>query len=79
MPTVTKAPRERWHGGLLAELRLRLVGQPQNLERDLPAIILAALCFLLADASVRFFSQNTNTAVMAAVSIRDDGKAVTLP
>jgi prepilin-type N-terminal cleavage/methylation domain-containing protein len=53
-------------------------GAPQNQGKGFASNHPGGVLFLLADSSVRFFSQNTSTAVMAAVSIRDDGEAVTL-
>lgn len=54
-------------------------GAPQNQGKGFASYHPGGVLFLLADASVRFFSQNTSTTVMGAVSIRDDGNAVTLP
>jgi prepilin-type N-terminal cleavage/methylation domain-containing protein len=67
-------------GGMLINFDYAgLGGAPQNQGKGFASYHPGGALFLLADASVRFFSQNTNSSVMAAVSVRDDGDAVTLP
>jgi len=66
-------------GGFLLNFDHVWAGHPENLGKGFASYHPGGVLFLMADTSVRFFSQNTNTAVMAAVSLRDDGEAVTLP
>jgi hypothetical protein len=66
-------------GGFLLNFDFNQVSQPQNQGKGFASFHPGGVQFLLADSSVRFFSQNTNSAVMAAVSLRDDGEAVTVP
>jgi len=67
-------------GGMLINFDYAgLGGAPQNQGKGFASYHPGGAMFLMADASVRFFSQNTNSTVMAAVTVRDDGEAVTLP
>jgi len=66
-------------GGFLLNFDYVWAGHPENQGKGFASYHPGGVQFLLADSSVRFFSQNTNSAVMAAVSLRDDGAAVTVP
>jgi len=66
-------------GGFLLNFDYVWAGSPENQGKGFASYHPGGVQFLLADSSVRFFSQATNSAVMAAVSLRDDGEAVTLP
>ena len=54
-------------------------GNPENQGKGFASTHPGGANFLLADASVRFFSQNTNTAVMSDLGRRADGNPVTVP
>jgi prepilin-type processing-associated H-X9-DG protein len=54
-------------------------GAPENRGKGFASYHPGGANFVLADASVRFFSQNTNSAVMHDLGRRADGNSVTVP
>jgi len=66
-------------GGFLLNFDCVWADHPESQGKGFASYHPGGVMFLMADSSVRFFSQNTNSTVMAAVSLRDDGEAVTLP
>jgi prepilin-type processing-associated H-X9-DG protein len=56
-----------------------LSGSPENQAKGLASFHPGGVNMLMADASVRFVSQNTNSALMQHLGNRADGNAVTLP